>query len=108
MAVNVGSASVTIMPSMSGFGAKMDKALSGAGASGGSSFSKAFGSNVDPAKGGILKRFRSAGADAGGAMADAAGKGIGAKGAAIAGAVGGLASSIGSTLIGAIGNLTGG
>ena len=106
MAVNVGSASVTIMPTMNGFAAKMDKALGGAGKTGGSAFSKAFGTAAQPGTG-FLGRFRTAGTSAGSAMGESVGKGIGAKGAAIAGAMGGLAASIGSRLVGAIQGLMG-
>ena len=106
MAVNVGSASVTITPTMSGFGAKMDKELGGAGKTGGSAFSKAFGASAQPGTG-FLGRFRTAGTSAGSAMGESVGKGISAKGAAIAGAMGGLASSIGAKLVGVIQGLTG-
>ena len=106
MAVNVGSASVTIMPTMNGFAAKMDKELGGAGKTGGSAFSKAFGASAQPGTG-FLGRFRTAGSSAGSAMGESVGKGISAKGAAIAGAMGGLASSIGAKLVGAIQGLTG-
>ena len=106
MAVNVGSASVTIMPTMSGFAAKMDKELGGAGKTGGSAFSKAFGASAQPGTG-FLGRFRTAGTSAGSAMGESVGKGISAKGAAIAGAMGGLASSIGAKLVGVIQGLTG-
>lgn len=106
MAVNVGSASVTIMPTMSGFAAKMDKELGGAGKTGGASFSKAFGTAAQPGTG-FLGRFRTAGTSAGSAMGESVGKGIGAKGAAIAGAMGGLAASIGAKLVGVIQGLTG-
>ena len=106
MAVNVGSASVTIMPTMSGFAAKMDKELGGAGKTGGASFSKAFGTAAQPGTG-FLGRFRTAGTSAGSAMGESVGKGIGAKGAVIAGAMGGLAASIGSKLVGVIQGLTG-
>lgn len=106
MAVNVGSASVTIMPTMSGFAAKMDKALGGAGKTGGSAFSRAFGTAAQSGTG-FLGRFRTAGTSAGSAMGESVGKGIGAKGAAIAGAMGGLAASIGSRLVGAIQGLMG-
>ena len=106
MAVNVGSASVTIMPTMSGFAAKMDKQLGGAGKTGGASFSKAFGTAAQPGTG-FIGRFRTAGTSAGSAMGESVGKGISAKGAAIAGAMGGLASSIGAKLVGAIQGLTG-
>ncbi len=106
MAVNVGSASVTIMPTMSGFAAKMDKQLGGAGKTGGASFSKAFGTAVQPGTG-FIGRFRTAGTSAGSAMGESAGKGISAKGAAIAGAMGGLAASIGSKLVGTIQGLMG-
>ena len=106
MAVNVGSASVTIMPTMSGFAAKMDKQLGGAGKTGGSAFSKAFGASAQPGTG-FLGKFRTAGTSAGSAMGESVGKGISAKGAAIAGAMGGLAASIGSKLVGVIQGLTG-
>lgn len=106
MSVNVGSASVTIMPTMSGFAAKMDKELGGAGKTGGSAFSKAFGTAAQPGSG-FLGRFRTAGTSAGSAMGESVGKGISAKGAAIAGAMGGLASSIGAKLVGVIQGLTG-
>lgn len=106
MAVNVGSASVTIMPTMSGFAAKMDKELGGAGKTGGSAFSKAFGASAQPGTG-FLGRFRTAGTSAGSAMGESVGKGISAKGAAIAGAMGGLASSIGAKLVGTIQGLMG-
>lgn len=106
MAVNVGSASVTIMPTMSGFAAKMDKELGGAGKTGGASFSKAFGASAQPGTG-FLGKFRTAGSNAGSAMGESAGKGISAKGAAIAGAMGGLATSIGSKLVGTIQGLMG-
>lgn len=106
MAVNVGSASVTIMPTMNGFAAKMDKQLGGAGKTGGSAFSKAFGASAQPGTG-FLGRFRTAGTSAGSAMGESVGKGIGAKGAAIAGAMGGLAASIGAKLVGAVQGLTG-
>lgn len=106
MAVNVGSASVTIMPTMNGFAAKMDKELGGAGKTGGSAFSKAFGASAQPGTG-FLGRFRTAGTSAGSAMGESVGKGISAKGAAIAGAMGGLASSIGAKLVGTIQGLMG-
>lgn len=106
MAVNVGSASVTIMPSMNGFADKMDRELGGAGKTGGSAFSKAFGTAAQPGSG-FLGKFRSAGTQAGSQMGESAGKGIGAKGAAIAGAMGGLAASIGSKLVGAVQGLMG-
>lgn len=106
MAVNVGSASVTIMPTMSGFAAKMDKELGGAGKSGGTAFSKEFTAEAKPS-GGFLGKFRSAGTQAGSEMGESVGKGISARGAAIAGALGGLASTIGSKLIGAVGGLMG-
>lgn len=106
MSVNVGSASVTIMPTMSGFAAKMDKQLGGAGKTGGSAFSKAFGASAQPGTG-FLGKFRTAGSNAGSAMGESAGKGISAKGAAIAGAMGGLAASIGSKLVGTIQGLMG-
>ncbi|BBH49879.1 hypothetical protein Pcatena_04660 [Parolsenella catena] len=106
MAVNVGSASVTIMPTMNGFAAKMDKELGGAGKTGGSAFSKAFGTAAQPGTG-FLGRFRTAGTSAGSAMGESVGKGISAKGAAIAGAMGGLAASIGSKLVGTIQGLMG-
>ena len=106
MAVNVGSASVTIMPSMNGFADKMDRELGGAGKTGGSAFSKAFGGSAQPGSG-FLGKFRSAGTQAGSQMGESAGKGIGAKGAAIAGAMGGLAASIGSKLVGAVQGLMG-
>ena len=106
MAVNVGSASVTIMPTMSGFAAKMDKQLGGAGKTGGASFSKAFGTAAQPGTG-FIGRFRTAGTSAGSAMGESVGKGISAKGAAIAGAMGGLAASIGAKLLGVIQGLTG-
>ena len=106
MAVNVGSASVTIMPTMNGFAAKMDKELGGAGKTGGSAFSKAFGSAAQPGTG-FLGRFRTAGTSAGSAMGESVGKGISTKGAAIAGAMGGLASSIGAKLVGTIQGLMG-
>ena len=106
MAVNVGSASVTIMPTMNGFADKMDKQLGGAGKTGGASFSKAFGTAAQPGTG-FLGRFRTAGTSAGSAMGESVGKGISAKGAAIAGAMGGLAASIGAKLVGVIQGLTG-
>ena len=106
MAVNVGSASVTIMPTMSGFAAKMDKELGGAGKTGGSAFSKAFGASAQPGTG-FLGRFRTAGTSAGSAMGESVGKGISARGAAIAGAMGGLAASIGAKLVGVIQGLMG-
>lgn len=106
MAVNVGSASVTIMPTMNGFAAKMDKELGGAGKTGGSAFSKAFGTAAQSGTG-FLGRFRTAGTSAGSAMGESVGKGISAKGAAIAGAMGGLASSIGAKLVGTIQGLMG-
>ena len=106
MSVNVGSASVTIMPTMNGFAAKMDKELGGAGKTGGSAFSKAFGASAQPGTG-FLGKFRTAGTSAGSAMGESVGKGISAKGAAIAGAMGGLAASIGSKLVGVIQGLMG-
>ena len=106
MAVNVGSASVTIMPTMNGFAAKMDRELGGAGKTGGTAFSKAFGGSAQPGSG-FLGKFRSAGTQAGSQMGESAGKGISAKGAAIAGAMGGLAASIGSKLVGTIQGLMG-
>lgn len=106
MAVNVGSASVTIMPTMNGFAAKMDRELGGAGKTGGTAFSKAFGGSAQPGSG-FLGKFRSAGTQAGSQMGESAGKGISAKGAAIAGAMGGLAASIGSKLVGAVQGLMG-
>ena len=106
MSVNVGSASVTIMPTMNGFAAKMDKELGGAGKTGGSAFSKAFGASAQPGTG-FLGRFRTAGTSAGSAMGESVGKGISAKGAAIAGAMGGLAASIGAKLVGTIQGLMG-
>ena len=73
MAVNVGSASVTIMPTMSGFAAKMDRELGGAGKSGGAAFSKEFGGAAQPG-GGFLGKFRSAGTQAGSSMGESVGK----------------------------------
>ena len=42
MAANVGSVSVKVMPTMSGFAGEVDKALSGSGSSTGARFGKAF------------------------------------------------------------------
>lgn len=107
MAVNVGSASVTIMPSMNGFSAKMDKLLGSAGKSGSSAFSKSFGKGADPAKSGLLSRFRSSGSKAGQEFGSAAASGISGRAAALAGAVGGIASSLAGSLVGAVSGLAG-
>lgn len=107
VAVNVGSASVTIMPTMSGFTSKMNKGLSSAGTSAGSAFSKAFGKGADPSKSGILGIFRRSGDDAGGRFGAAAASGISRGGAALTGAVAGIASTLAGSLASAIGSLTG-
>lgn len=91
--VNVGSASVTIMPSMSGFAAKVNKGLGSAGASGGAAFSKSFADGANPASGGLLSKFKSAGTSAGAQMGASIGSALSAKGAAIAGVAGGIASA---------------
>ena len=67
-AVNVGSASVTIMPTMNGFAGKLNKQLGSAGTSGGAAFSKAFGGKAGGAAGGIVSKFKSAGTSAGAQM----------------------------------------
>ena len=85
--VNVGSASVTIMPSMSGFAAKVNKGLGSAGASGGAAFSKSFADGASPASGGLLSKFKSAGTSAGSQMGASIGSALSAKGAAIAGLI---------------------
>ena len=51
MAVNVGSASVTITPTMAGFGSKINKELGSAGTSGGAAFSKAFSGKANSSTG---------------------------------------------------------
>lgn len=107
MAVNVGSASVTIMPSMSGFSSKMDKALGSAGKSGAGAFSRSFSKGADPSKNGLLSVFRRSGSQAGSEFGAGAASGLSKGTAALAGAVGGLASSLAGSLFGAIGNLTG-
>ena len=76
MAINVGSASVTLMPSMSGFGSKVDSALSSAGASGSKTFSKAFNSGLSKSIGaeslkGLQGKVDSAAANLKSAMAGA-------------------------------------
>lgn len=80
MPVNVGSASVTIMPSMSGFSSKMDKALGSAGSSGAGAFSKAFTKGT----GGLSSSFDGA---------SKACSGFSAKMAVLGGAVAGLVQS---------------
>lgn len=92
-AVNVGSASVTIMPTMNGFAGKLNKQLGSAGTSGGAAFSKAFGGKAGGAAGGIVSKFKSAGTSAGAQMGAAAGAALSAKGAAIAGIAGGIVSA---------------
>lgn len=105
--VNVGSASVTIMPSMSGFAAKVNKGLGSAGASGGAAFSKSFADGANPASGGLLSKFKSAGTSAGSQMGASIGSALSAKGAAIAGVAGGIASAAAQKLAAALSGLSG-
>lgn len=107
MAVNVGSAFVSIMPSMSGFAAKMDKGLVAAGKSGASAFSKAFNAGADPSKTGAAGIFRKAGSAAGGAFGSGVASGISRGRAALAGAVGGVASTLATALVSSVGSLAG-
>lgn len=93
-AVNVGSASVTIVPTMNGFAGKLNKQLGSAGTSGG-------------AAGGIVSKFKSAGTSAGAQMGAAAGAALSAKGAAIAGVAGGIASAAAQKITAALSSLTG-
>lgn len=106
-AVNVGSASVTIVPTMNGFAGKLNKQLGSAGTSGGSAFSKAFGGKAVGAAGGIVSKFKSAGTSAGAQMGAAAGAALSAKGAAIAGVAGGIASAAAQKIMAALSSLTG-
>lgn len=106
-AVNVGSASVTIMPTMNGFAGKLNKQLGSAGTSGGAAFSKAFGGKAGGAAGGIVSKFKSAGTSAGAQMGAAAGAALSAKGAAIAGIAGGIASAAAQKITAALSSLTG-
>ena len=78
---NVGSAYVTLMPSMRGFATKVNAQFGSAGKSGGASFSKGF--------------------DAGGGSA----KGFSGKMAGLAGAIGGVASTIADTALSSISSL---
>lgn len=78
---NVGSAYVTLMPSMRGFATKVNAEFSSAGKSSGISFSKGF--------------------DAGGGSA----KGFSGKMAGLAGAIGGVASTIADTALSSISSL---
>lgn len=78
---NVGSAYVTLMPSMRGFATKVNKEFGSAGKSGGASFSKGF--------------------DVGGGSA----KGFSGKMAGLAGAIGGVASTIADTALSSISSL---
>ena len=55
MAVNVGSASVTITPTMTGFGSKINKELGSAGTSGGAAFSKAFSGKATSSTGSMCR-----------------------------------------------------
>ena len=55
MEANVGSASVTIMPTMDGFTASMNKALGSAGSSGASAFTKSFSKGASGVAGGVSK-----------------------------------------------------
>lgn len=80
---NVGSAYVTLMPSMRGFATKVNKEFGSAGKSGGASFSKGF--------------------DVGGGSA----KGFSGKMAGLAGAIGGVASTIADTALSSISSLGG-
>lgn len=105
--VNVGSAFVTIMPSMSGFAAKVNKGLGSAGASGGAAFSKSFADGANPASGGLLSKFKSAGTSAGSQMGASIGSALSAKGAAIAGVAGGIASAAAQKLAAALSGLSG-
>ena len=89
-AVNVGSASVTITPTMSGFGSKINKELGSAGTSGGAAFSKAFSGKAASSAGSIVSRYGSAGSSAGSRMGTSIGAALSAKGAAIAGIAMGL------------------
>lgn len=106
-AVNVGSASVTIMPTMNGFAGKLNKQLGSAGTSGGAAFSKAFGGKAGGASGGIVSKFKSAGTSAGAQMGAAAGAALSAKGAAIAGIAGGIASAAAQKITAALSSLSG-
>lgn len=106
-AVNVGSASVTIMPTMNGFAGKLNKQLGSAGTSGGAAFSKAFGGKAGGAAGGIVSKFKSAGTSAGAQMGAAAGAALSAKGAAIAGIAGGIASAAAQKITAALSSLSG-
>lgn len=105
--VNVGTASVTIMPTMNGFAAKMDKALGSAGTSGAAAFSRSFASKAGGATGGIASRFKSAGSSAGSQMGASIGSALSAKGAAIAGVAGGIASAAAQKVASALSSLTG-
>ena len=78
---NVGSAYVTLMPSMRGFATKVNAEFGSAGKSSGASFSKGF--------------------DAGGGSA----KGFSGKMAGLAGAIGGVASTIADTALSSISSL---
>lgn len=78
---NVGSAYVTLMPSMRGFVAKVKAELGSAGKSGGDSFFKGFGAGGDSAKG------------------------FSGKMAGLAGAIGGVASTIADTALSSISSL---
>ena len=80
MPQEVGTAYVTIMPSMKGFSAEINKTLAGAGKQGGNAFGKGF--------------------------SDASGK-FSSKMAAMSGAVGGFAASIGGQLLSSLANLSG-
>ena len=107
MAVNVGSASVTIVPTMSGFGSKINKELGSAGTSGGAAFSKAFSGKASSSTGSIVSRYGSAGTSAGSRMGSSIGAALSAKGAAIAGIAGGIASAAAQKVAGALSSLTG-
>uniref|UniRef100_UPI003077CB5D tape measure protein n=1 Tax=Senegalimassilia faecalis TaxID=2509433 RepID=UPI003077CB5D len=107
MAVNVGTASVTITPTMSGFGSKINKELGSAGTSGGAAFSKAFSGKAASSAGSIVSRYGSAGTSAGSRMGSSIGAALSAKGAAIAGIAGGIASAAAQKVAGALSSLTG-
>ena len=82
--VSVGTASVTVVPTMSGFASGVEKGFASAGSSSGAAFSSGLSSAVSSGSGGISARL-----------------------AGIAGAMGGAVSSVVSGAIGAIGGLVG-
>ena len=108
-AVNVGSASVTIMPSMNGFAASFDAAFSGAGSGAGASFSKGLSGSISGVGAKISAEGERGGSGLASGLSKASGPvgGLSSKMAALTGAVGGFAATAVSGVVGAVSGLVG-